>query len=235
VAAAQTGTHNPKRSSYGHAMVVDPWGSIIAQCSDQIGFAIAQIDFEFLQNVRKKLPVWTDRKPQLYGNIIPAQDFQNLSIDSEQTFKFGPTAKVHSSQVFYRTQHTIAFVNHRPVLPGHVLVAPIREAKRLRHLNSDEITDLFLTVQKVQKIIESEFSASASTVAIQDGIDAGQSIEHLHVHLLPRKPTDFGGKIDQIYIHLQKHDKEEHSKNFRLKTNHEMAFEASKLRKYFPN
>ncbi|KHJ82897.1 hydrolase, carbon-nitrogen family [Oesophagostomum dentatum] len=37
VAAAQTGKHNEKRSSYGHSMVIDPWGAIIAQCSERVG------------------------------------------------------------------------------------------------------------------------------------------------------------------------------------------------------
>ncbi|PIO69775.1 hydrolase, carbon-nitrogen family [Teladorsagia circumcincta] len=37
IAAAQTGKHNDKRSSYGHSMVVDPWGAVVAQCSERVG------------------------------------------------------------------------------------------------------------------------------------------------------------------------------------------------------
>lgn len=37
IAAGQTGKHNEKRSSYGHSMVIDPWGAIIAQCSERVG------------------------------------------------------------------------------------------------------------------------------------------------------------------------------------------------------
>jgi predicted amidohydrolase len=37
VAAAQTGKHNEKRISYGHSMVVDPWGAKIAECSENVG------------------------------------------------------------------------------------------------------------------------------------------------------------------------------------------------------
>ena len=230
--AAQTGVHNKKRSSYGHAMIVDPWGSIVAQCSDQIGFAVAQIDLDFLRSVRQKLPVWSDRRPELYGNIIAAQDLVQSLDEPQQSFQFG-SALVKENQIFYKTKHTIAFVNHRPVLAGHVLVAPIREAKRLADLNSDEITDLFVSVQKVQKAVETEFDANASTIAIQDGVDAGQSIEHLHVHLLPRKPTDFGGNVDQIYSELQTHDKNEFKSKFRLRTDEEMAVESNKLKNLF--
>lgn len=232
IAAAQTGTHNKKRASFGHAMVVDPWGAIVAQCSDGIGMAVAQIDLNFRHSVRQKLPVWTDRRPELYGDIIAAQARPELTL-GEEPFQFGPTAVVHSSQIFYRSKHSIAFVNHRPLLAGHVLVASLRPVKRLKDLNTEEVTDLFCLVQRVQKAIETEFGANASTVAVQDGLDAGQSIEHLHVHLLPRKPSDFDGKIDQIYVELQKHDKTEHNSKYKLRTDQEMSEESNRLKKYF--
>ncbi|RWS20304.1 nitrilase and fragile histidine triad fusion protein NitFhit-like protein, partial [Leptotrombidium deliense] len=204
VAAAQYGTHNPKRSSFGHAMVIDPWGAIIAQCGEKTDFAIAEIDMEFLKNVRMKLPVWTDRRPELYGHILAAST-PPFSED-KKTFNFGDV-QIHDYQLFYKTTSTFAFVNHRPVLPGHVLVAPLRNtARRLSDLTTAEITDLFLCVQKVQKAVETEYGANSSTIAIQDGIDAGQSIFHLHVHIIPRKKGDFSGNIDQIYSELQKHD-----------------------------
>ncbi|XP_054160837.1 deaminated glutathione amidase-like isoform X2 [Oppia nitens] len=234
VAAAQTGPHNKKRSSYGHAMIIDPWGAIIGQCNDGIGYAVAQIDLNFLKDVRQKLPVWSDRKPHLYGNIIPAEDIEaKLDSNTDQSFQFGPTVVVKPEQIFYKTKQTVAFVNHRPILAGHVLVAPIRAAKRLQDLNSTEITDFFTVVQKVQKAIETEYDAKASTVGIQDGIDAGQSIEHLHAHLLPRKPTDFGGNVDQLWAELQKHDKTEHKSKYRVRTDEEMSAESNKLKSYF--
>ena len=43
VAAAQTGKHNEKRSSYGHSMVVDPWGAVIAQCSETVGMPFSEL------------------------------------------------------------------------------------------------------------------------------------------------------------------------------------------------
>ena len=231
VAAAQTGTHNAKRSSYGHALIIDPWGAVIAQCSDKVGFAVAEIDFDFLKQVRQKLPVWTDRRPELYGSIIPAQP--NLEIQQDHLFNFGAEIQIPANQVFLKSQHSFAFVNHRPVLPGHVLISPLRNIKRLNELSSNEIADLFVVVQKVQKAIETEYNAKSSTVAIQDGPDAGQSIEHLHVHILPRKPSDFGGQTDQIYVDLQKHDKAEHNKKYPIRSMDDMIKEALKLRQYF--
>ena len=66
VAAAQCGRHNAKRKSYGHAMIVDPWGNIIAQCSEGTGIACAEIDLDYLNQVRKRIPVFKDQRPDIY-------------------------------------------------------------------------------------------------------------------------------------------------------------------------
>jgi predicted amidohydrolase/diadenosine tetraphosphate (Ap4A) HIT family hydrolase len=233
VAAAQTGVHNAKRSSYGHAMIIDPWGAVIAQCSDSNAtLAIGEIDHKFLRQCRSKLPVWSDRRPELYGNIFPPTAV--VKIDDQPQYVFGQV-HVHSYQVFYRTRHTYAFVNHRPVIPGHVLISPLREsAKRLGDLTSSETADFFTVLQRVQAAIETEYETKSSTIAIQDGPDAGQSISQLHAHLLPRKPTDFGGKTDAIYAELHNHDKEGHVAKIGPKlSEEEMREQASSLRKYF--
>lgn len=152
-----------------------------------------------------RLPIWTDRKPECYGYILPPASDQS-SIDEQKEYKFGHVT-VKSSQVFLRTNYSYAFVNHRPVLPGHVLLSSLREVKKFTDLTADEVADLFNSVQKVQRVIEKQTNANSSTICIQDGIDAGQSIEHVHVHLLPRKKSDFGGKVDMIYEELRSHDK----------------------------
>jgi predicted amidohydrolase len=62
VAAAQWGKHPLGRTTYGHAMVVDPWGTVIAECSDGRGFALATIDASRLTSVRTSLPSLEHRK-----------------------------------------------------------------------------------------------------------------------------------------------------------------------------
>jgi predicted amidohydrolase len=56
VAPAQVGTHAPGRASHGHAMIVDPWGAILAQVADGAGLALAELDFERQDRVRRSLP-----------------------------------------------------------------------------------------------------------------------------------------------------------------------------------
>jgi predicted amidohydrolase len=62
MAPAQIGAHGPTRRSYGHALVVDPWGVIVAECSDQEGFALARLDFAHQDKLREALPVLTHRR-----------------------------------------------------------------------------------------------------------------------------------------------------------------------------
>lgn len=74
VAAAQTGKHNerPGRASWGHAMVVDPWGTVVAQAGDghAPGIITAEINHEFLRSVRAKMPVREHARPDLYRRQV---------------------------------------------------------------------------------------------------------------------------------------------------------------------
>ncbi|KOX76521.1 Nitrilase like protein 1 [Melipona quadrifasciata] len=71
IAAAQTGTHNKKRVSWGHAMVIDPWGTIIAQCSEKTDMILAEIDLDLLKQVRQNMPCENHRRTDLYPKIKP--------------------------------------------------------------------------------------------------------------------------------------------------------------------
>ncbi|EPE27838.1 HIT-like protein [Glarea lozoyensis ATCC 20868] len=112
---------------------------------------------------------------------------------------------VVTQQMFYHTSLSFAFVNIKPLLPGHVLVSPCRIVPRLSDLTREEVTDLFITVQRVGRMLERVYSASALNIPIQDGWDAGQSVPHLHVHLVPRTPSDLDseGGPDAIYDRLE--------------------------------
>lgn len=62
VAAAQWGTHPQGRRCYGHSMIVDPWGAIVAQCPDRPGFALATLDHEYQKQVRDSVPSLRHRR-----------------------------------------------------------------------------------------------------------------------------------------------------------------------------
>lgn len=62
MAPAQGGRHNARRESYGHALVIDPWGNVLADTGDRNGLAIAEIHPERLQEVRAQLPCLHHRR-----------------------------------------------------------------------------------------------------------------------------------------------------------------------------
>lgn len=62
LAAAQWGQHHKSRVSYGHAMIIDPWGCIIAECGEGPGMAIAEIDPEIVERTRRQIPSLKNRR-----------------------------------------------------------------------------------------------------------------------------------------------------------------------------
>ena len=64
IAAAQAGKHNHKRESYGHSLIIDPWGRVVGRQSDPMatGIAVAPIDLDYLESVRQKMPMKAHRE-----------------------------------------------------------------------------------------------------------------------------------------------------------------------------
>uniref|UniRef100_A0AAF5D7B1 bis(5'-adenosyl)-triphosphatase n=1 Tax=Strongyloides stercoralis TaxID=6248 RepID=A0AAF5D7B1_STRER len=224
IAPAQTGSHNPKRSSYGHAMIVDPWGAVIGQASDTVDICYGEINLDYLQKVRQNQPVFEHRRKDIYTLVNNEQ--QQLS--NNEDFMFADI-KISKNHVFYRSKYTFAFVNIRPIVKGHVLISPIRYVKRLGDLTDEETCDIFLVTKKIQTTLEKYLNSTACTISCQDGVDAGQSVEHVHIHILPRKKDDFGDTPDAIYNEIHQHDKDGRAG----RSDEEMCREADEFRKLF--
>jgi predicted amidohydrolase len=62
VAAGQIGDHEPGRTCFGRSMVIDPWGTVIAQAPDTIGIVTADLDLERLETIRAELPSLANRR-----------------------------------------------------------------------------------------------------------------------------------------------------------------------------
>ncbi|RIA93746.1 HIT-like domain-containing protein [Glomus cerebriforme] len=148
------------------------------------------------------------------------------------TYKFGQHI-IHSSQVFFLSKQCFGFVNLKPVAAGHVLLAPIRLVQRYSDLNSDEVCDLFLSAQKIGKVIEREYQGTSLTFAIQDGPEAGQTVPHCHLHIIPRKAGDWMNN-DDIYTEIDKASKVDNEERT-PRSFEEMEKEAKYLRQFFNN
>ncbi|KAL7466286.1 hypothetical protein ACHAXS_006591 [Conticribra weissflogii] len=124
----------------------------------------------------------------------------DVSAESNQQL-FG-RFKIASSQIFYRSTHSFGMVNLRPLVPGHVLVVSNRVAPLLSDLDEEEYDDLWKTTRKVQDLLKQQYKCEAFNVAVQDGAGAGQSVPHVHVHVLPRCQGDLE-RNDEIYDMLE--------------------------------
>jgi predicted amidohydrolase len=62
LAAAQYGRNTPKRTTFGHALIVNPWGHVIAEVGDHEGVAVAELDFDYQDRVRQELPSLQHRR-----------------------------------------------------------------------------------------------------------------------------------------------------------------------------
>ncbi|XP_017480188.1 PREDICTED: nitrilase and fragile histidine triad fusion protein NitFhit [Rhagoletis zephyria] len=197
VAAAQIGAHNSKRTSWGHALVVDPWGRVLANCEkEELTVATAEIDLVKNISVQKNMPVFHHKRNDIYSLTA----FGMGAIDILEDRKFANNT-IRKETIFYETEHSFAFTNLRCVVEGHVLVSTKRVTKRLDSLLCDEICDLFSTVCKIQRMLENFYKTTSATVTVQDGPDAGQTVPHVHFHIMPRRPGDFS-ENDHIYTRM---------------------------------
>lgn len=63
IAAAQTGTHQDGRKTYGHSLVVDPWGAVLLDMDDTPGLAVVDLDLARIVEVRTRIPALSHRRP----------------------------------------------------------------------------------------------------------------------------------------------------------------------------
>jgi len=94
--------------------------------------------------------------------------------------------RLGQGQLFWASPLSVAFVNLKPLVPGHVLVTPRRVVARMAGLSPEEEEDLWRSVRVVQSIVGGVHGAEDFDLGIQDGPVAGQSVPHVHVHVLPR-------------------------------------------------
>jgi histidine triad (HIT) family protein len=88
----------------------------------------------------------------------------------------------------FEDEWTFAFLDHRPLFPGHTLLVPRSHFETLADLPGDLLSPLFGSVQRLAGAVEKAMGAVGSFVAINNKVS--QSVPHLHVHIVPRRPKD---------------------------------------------
>lgn len=91
---------------------------------------------------------------------------------------------------FLETPNFRAIYNIAPILPGHSLVIPKRHIESFLDLSDEEVTEFIFLGRSAIKLLLKIFKTSAFNWTIQEKSEAGQTIAHLHLHLIPRKEKD---------------------------------------------
>ena len=98
--------------------------------------------------------------------------------------KFGPIT-IDDKIIFYKRKLVFAFTNLKPFLPGHVLLAPTRVEKNYSSLTETEAIELWISAKNISENLKKYYHTDSIQISIQDGKEAGQTVEHCHIHLIP--------------------------------------------------
>ncbi len=88
----------------------------------------------------------------------------------------------------WRDDTVLAFLDHRPVFKGHVLVCPTRHVETLLDLPGELMEPLFTATRRIASAIGQALGADGTFVAMNNVVS--QSVPHLHVHVVPRRRGD---------------------------------------------
>jgi histidine triad (HIT) family protein len=90
----------------------------------------------------------------------------------------------------YEDELVVAFLDKYPLAPGHTLVVPRQHFENIFDVSDEILTRIILVSKKLAKNFIEEGLATAVNIRHASGADAGQSVFHIHFHVLPRRPND---------------------------------------------
>lgn len=91
-----------------------------------------------------------------------------------------------ADRIVARNELAAAFSDGFPVSPGHTLVIPKRHVMSLSELTGDEVSALWSLLVESRALLDATFKPDGYNVGVNDGHAAGQTVMHVHVHLIPR-------------------------------------------------
>ncbi len=127
--------------------------------------------------------------------------------------------------IYYESGRFIVFLDKRPLLPGHSLIAPKRHVLYLTELNKSEMLELRELLGYMLPRLLRAYGADSYNISVNAGEHAGMAVEHLHLHVVPRSAGDpYQGNVFTFYRRLQ---------GERLEYARDVSKEAARLRKLF--
>lgn len=101
-----------------------------------------------------------------------------------------PFCILPATRIVGETGLAVAVRDGFPVSPGHTLIVPRRHVFTFFDANAEERKDMLLLLDEAKAKLDAEFRPDGYNIGINDGPAAGQTIAHLHIHLIPRYTGD---------------------------------------------
>lgn len=92
------------------------------------------------------------------------------------------------ARIVFSDEDSVAFLDSRPLFPGHCLVVPVGHYETLSDLPKNKVGPLFVDARLIASAVQTAMSADGSFIAINNKVS--QSVPHLHIHIVPRKEKD---------------------------------------------
>ena len=92
------------------------------------------------------------------------------------------------AHVVHSDDDTVAFLDVKPVFPGHVLLVPRNHVTTMADLPAEQVPGYFALAQRLERAVETAMDCPGSLVLVNNVVS--QSVPHLHLHVIPRRPKD---------------------------------------------
>jgi len=108
------------------------------------------------------------------------------------------TKKEKEAKIIYEDEKVMAILDINPVSPGHTFIIPKEHFSSVLELEESYVIPFFNGIKEVERMLVNAFHPDGFTLGINQGKSAGQGIDHLHFHIIPRFLNDKGGSLHNV-------------------------------------
>jgi diadenosine tetraphosphate (Ap4A) HIT family hydrolase len=101
-----------------------------------------------------------------------------------------PFCNIDPGRIWLESKHAVAVPDAFPVAPGHMLVLPRKHVMTIYELSMPEQKVIWELVGRVRERLLAEYKPDGFNIGFNDGLAAGQTVSHAHVHIIPRRQGD---------------------------------------------
>jgi diadenosine tetraphosphate (Ap4A) HIT family hydrolase len=101
-----------------------------------------------------------------------------------------PFCHLAVDRIWLQTDVAVAFLDKFPVSPGHTLIIPEHHVGALMELPENDLTEIWSLVAHVRTLLLEKYKPDGFNIGINEGVAAGQTVPHAHIHIIPRFKGD---------------------------------------------